>query len=138
MWRACALCRLRRSVTCHCSTARHAALQCWTLVTVATLPLAVTMNAAAVDMRVGGLLCAAVRAPSCSVRVTPAPSSPCLPAPAGDHWHWWAGCRDTGHSHRQWTAFSPNWEHLTDRFEHEQFYIGSIPARSGQGRFPSC
>ena len=43
------LCRLHSSVTCHCSTARHAALQCWTLVTVATLPLAVTMNAAAVD-----------------------------------------------------------------------------------------
>ena len=43
------LCRLHSSVTCHCSTARHAALQCWTLVTVATLPLVVTMNAAAVD-----------------------------------------------------------------------------------------
>ena len=41
--------RLHSSVTCHCSTARHAALQCWTLVTVATLPLVVTMNAAAVD-----------------------------------------------------------------------------------------
>ena len=26
----------------------------------------------------------------------------------------------------------------TDRLEHEQFYVGSMPARSGQGRFPSC
>ena len=42
----------------HCSN-----LQYWSRVTVTTLTLVVTMNAAAVDMLVGGLLCAAVRAP---------------------------------------------------------------------------
>ena len=126
------LCRLHRSVRCHCSTARHAALQYWTLVTVTTLPLVVTMNAAAVDMVVGGLLCAAVRAPSCSVRVTPAPSSPCLLGPLAMV----AGCRDTGHSHRQWTAFSPKWL-LTDWSIDYNLNMNSlmlVPYRPGLGR----
>ena len=103
------------------------------------------MNAAAVDMTVGGLLCAAVRAPlvlsarntrtliTVFTRTSWGPLALGPLASGGQDVMTPGTVTGSGELALQTGSISP-----TDRLEHEQFYVGSMPARSGQGRFPSC
>ena len=91
------------------------------------------MNAAAVDMLVGGLLCAAVRAPlvlsARNTRTLITVFTRWGPLASGGQDVVTPGTViGSGQLALQTGNISP-----TDRLEHEQFYVGSMPARSGQG-----
>ena len=97
------------------------------------------MNAAAVDMTVGGLLCAAVRAPlvlsarntrtliTVFTRWGPLALRPLTSG--GQDVVTPGTVTGSGELALQTGNISP-----TDRLEHEQFYVGSMPARPEQGR----